>query len=395
MMNRSGALQASRGVIGLATLDTSYENGTDNISSTHAMVGSGNLIDVKQYASAKNSSSRIEYEYMPVSYVTGVYDQAYAEGEALLRSGSGSKEWDLGSKVLAPNCEHFVGTQEVEKGSQILASTNLNAIAGPLKAASYATIEGKELSATANVAAGIINLSQSIDGFSAYQGALGMVGGCDFALTTENADGNVMQSLLRTGSGNLISMKQNASLQGVGYKAEYEYMPVSYQTGTYDSIFFDVDAKSMDVKGVSIGASSKAKECDGIAEELFIKDGLDKEISRTIWARATGGSLSWSSFANNVTNHPDCQYRDWFNGTITLSNGFIQSMNSSNATSCNPLISGLPVPWIKSAIIFQDQATNSSWSRTWEMDKNGDYSIANELRPLQGDIKLNEILSIE
>lgn len=49
-----------------------------------------------------------------------------------------------------------------------------------------------------------------------------------------NAGGNRLEVNNQIGSGNLIDLSQLATWADIRYKVDYEYMPVSYQTRTYD-----------------------------------------------------------------------------------------------------------------------------------------------------------------
>ena len=125
-----------------------------------------------------------------------------------------------------------------------LMNTSLNAIAGPLKVASYIVAGDRKLS-TADVAAGVVSIDQLMNLTEAHQSSRGVIGGATFDTLTMNADRKKKCAYTEIGSGNLINPSQIASWIDALYKVEYEYMPVSYQTGTYD-----MDLNSSKIEGI-------------------------------------------------------------------------------------------------------------------------------------------------
>jgi len=230
LINPFEALQNSKGVIGGVNFDTVIENANGDKTDVHTSAGSGNLANLSQRASGKDTDYTMEYEYMPVSYSTGVYDVGYFEGGSDILSNK-----SLASKVISQNCEHMKIIHTANLNDDPLINTSLNAITGPLKFESYIGAGDHRLNTTANVAAGLVSVDQLINLTEAHQISKGVIGGAKFETTTTNPDGKKKDAYTTIGSGNLINLSQLASWTDARYHVEYGYMPVSYQTGTYDT----------------------------------------------------------------------------------------------------------------------------------------------------------------
>jgi len=61
-----------------------------------------------------------------------------------------------------------------------------------------------------------------------------VTGGATFYTAITNSYRKTTRAFTTIGSGDIINLSQLASLEDARYKVEYGYMPVSYQTGTYD-----------------------------------------------------------------------------------------------------------------------------------------------------------------
>jgi hypothetical protein len=227
-INLTNASQDSKGVIGGANYDTSIETATGNRTHIYSATGSGNLINLSQRASGTDVYYGMEYEYMPISYSTGIYDTGYARGGSEVRSK------DFSANVLvADHCEHLQVAHKTDLSKDALA-TSVNAIAGPLKVMSYVLTGDHTLNATADIAAGVVSIDQLMNLTEALQNSKGVIGGATFDTSTTDAGWKKKGVYTEVGSGNLINLSQLALWRDARYKVEYEYMPVSYQTGTYD-----------------------------------------------------------------------------------------------------------------------------------------------------------------
>jgi hypothetical protein len=100
---------------------------------------------------------------------------------------------------------------------------------------SYISAGDRILNATANVVAGVVSIDQGVNLTDVIQSCKGVAGGGTFFTAIANADRKTPRAYTTLGSGNIINLLQLASLKDAWYKVEYEYMPVSYQTGTYDT----------------------------------------------------------------------------------------------------------------------------------------------------------------
>jgi hypothetical protein len=228
--NLTEVYQSASGATGEATFHTAVTGAEGKTTWANTMLGSGTIIDLFHRALLEDASYRVGYEYMPVSYQTGTYDTAYASAGSEVRSNKKSA-----NVLVADNCEHLQVAQETNLSKDAITYTSLNAIAGPLDVTSSVAAEGRTLNATANVVAGVEEINQSVNLTDAYQTSKGVAGGGTFFAAITNADRKTTRAYTTLGSGNVINLFQLASLKDAWYKVEYEYLPVSYQTGTYDT----------------------------------------------------------------------------------------------------------------------------------------------------------------
>jgi hypothetical protein len=229
-MSLTEAHQESNGAIGGGNFDAVITNANGDKTHVHTSVGSGNLLNLSQHASGQDSDYTMGYEYMPVRYSTGIYDTRYMEGSSDIFSNKKS----LANRVIADNCEHMKIIYRASLNEDPLINTSVNAIAGPLKVSSFIGTGDHRLNTTADVAAGIASIDQLINLAEAHQDAIGVIGGGNFDTAITNSDRKITGAHTVVGSGNLINLSQFASLKDARYKVEYEYMPTSYSTGTYD-----------------------------------------------------------------------------------------------------------------------------------------------------------------
>ena len=136
--------------------------------------------------------------------------------------------------IIAANiCEHFQGMQKISVGRDTLTSTQINAITGPLKVSSSIWDGNQKLNTIADVAMGVVSIDQLLNPSEARQGSQSIIGEATFDTVTTNANRETTRVNTKVGSGNL-NLFQLASWKDAFYNVEYEYMPTSYQTGTYD-----------------------------------------------------------------------------------------------------------------------------------------------------------------
>lgn len=135
--------------------------------------------------------------------------------------------------------------QKLSIGQETSTVAQINATTGPLKVSSYIEKGDSRLNTNADVAAGVVSIDQLINPFEAHQDSKGVTGGANFDTWTTNVDGKKKRAYTEVGSGNLNSLYQLASWMDALYRVGYEYMPVSYQTGTYD---LDLNSSKIDGK---------------------------------------------------------------------------------------------------------------------------------------------------
>jgi C1A family cysteine protease len=227
LINLTCAEQDFSGIVGEARFDTAATDTDNKRKRAYTSIGSGSL-DLAQLASWKDARYDVAYEYMPVSYSTGVYDRGYIEGGSEVLSDK-----SLTSKVSSESCESMDISHVADLSEDPLMSTRLDATTGPLEVESNMGDGGRKLNAKAIVEAGEVSISQLINLTMARQDFSGIVGGARFDTAATDTDNKRKRAYTSIGSGSL-DLIHLASWVDAHYDAEYEYMPVSYQTGTYD-----------------------------------------------------------------------------------------------------------------------------------------------------------------
>jgi hypothetical protein len=149
-------------------------------------------------------------------------------------SALGDKNINLMNIIGTEISEHFRSMQKISIGRDTSTSSSISAITGPLKVSSYIGEGDRNLSTTADVSAGVVDITQKIDPFEASQDSAGVIGSAIFGTSITNSDKEKIGAYTTVGSGNLVNLFQQATWNIARYKVEYVYMPVAYQTGTYD-----------------------------------------------------------------------------------------------------------------------------------------------------------------
>lgn len=204
------------------------ENSNGDKTHVYTTVGSGNLTDLSQRASVQEAGYEMEYEYLPASYSTGVYDSGYMEGGSEILSNK-----SLASKIISENCEGMDISHVANLNKTPLASTRLQATTGPLKVESYIREGDRKLNTTADIVAGVLFISQLINLTEAQQSSAGVIGGASLDTMAAYTDRKKKRAYTSVGSG-YLDLSQLASWIDARCQANYLYMPVSYPTGTYD-----------------------------------------------------------------------------------------------------------------------------------------------------------------
>jgi len=228
LINPLVASQRFQGIVGGADFVTKIENPNGDKTHVYATVGSGNLTKLSQRASGLETAYELEYEYLPVSYSTGVYDMGYMEGGSEIFSNK-----TLASKIVSESCEYMDILHIANLNETPLASTKLNVITGPLKVESNIGIGDRKLNTTADVVAGTLDIDQLINLTEAYQSFMGTIGGASFDTFTTYTGGNKTRVYTSVGSGNLV-LEQLISLIDARYDVDYMHAPFSYHAVTYD-----------------------------------------------------------------------------------------------------------------------------------------------------------------
>jgi hypothetical protein len=110
---------------------------------------------------------------------------AQLSGESKIHSNK-TRSYD----VLASHCEHIQGSQRIyDNGDQGLINS-INAIAGPLKVATYFAQADRSLSAMTNIAAGVVSVDHVINLTKALQLSKGEASEDISDTSIKNADGN-------------------------------------------------------------------------------------------------------------------------------------------------------------------------------------------------------------
>jgi tetratricopeptide (TPR) repeat protein len=156
-------------------------------------------------------------------------DNIYANDKA-----SGNDSVTIENNIEATYSEAFQSMQELSVGRDTSTVVQINAITGPLNVSSYIAAGDRKLNAIADVDAGVLSIDQAVNLYEANQRSKGVIGGATFDTLTTNADRKKKRAYTEVGSGNLINLFQITSLIDAHYEVEYEYMPSSYQTRTYD-----------------------------------------------------------------------------------------------------------------------------------------------------------------
>jgi hypothetical protein len=146
----------------------------------------------------------------------------------------GDDNLNLATNITANVFESFQSTQRIAIGIDTLIDASINAISGPIKAISHIWTKDRKLESNADVSAGIVSIYQLTNPLEAHQDSAGITGSASFDTETTNAGRKWLGVNTQVGSGNINSLSQIATWKDVSYKVDYEYMPVSYQTGTYD-----------------------------------------------------------------------------------------------------------------------------------------------------------------
>jgi len=146
----------------------------------------------------------------------------------------GDDDLNLATNIYANTLESFQSTQKTSISIDTLTGVTINAITGPLEAVSYIWTRDRKLESIADVSAGVVSINQLISPSEARQDSAGCAGGAIFDTGTTIAGRNRLGVKTQVGSGNLNSLYQLATWKDVFYTVDYEYLPVSYQTGIYD-----------------------------------------------------------------------------------------------------------------------------------------------------------------
>jgi hypothetical protein len=280
--------QDSRGVIGGARFDTAVKNASKYVEHVYSSAGSGNLINLSQEASKQDAKYELEYEYLPVYYQTGIFDMEYAE------AGSDTfSDKNQSSRAVTDNCEHIQIRHKADLNEDPMINTSASAIAGPVNITSFVETGNQKLDTKANVAAGVVSIDQLINLTKASQKAIGVAGGASFRTSIANGSGYEEHIFSSIGSGNLISLLQNASAKSADYALEYEYMPVSYNNLTYDAGY--ADGGSDIFSNESLVSRAEADNCEHL--QITHRASLNEDPMINTSARAIAGPLEIASYA--------------------------------------------------------------------------------------------------
>ena len=145
----------------------------------------------------------------------------------------GDNNITLENTIVANICERFQGMQKISAGGDTLTYTQIDAITGPLNVSSSIRSGDRKLNTIADVAMGVVSIHQLINPYQALQDSHSTIGGATFDTTITNDGIKTTGVSTLLGSGNL-NLFQLAAWEDALYDVEFEYMPVSYRTGTYD-----------------------------------------------------------------------------------------------------------------------------------------------------------------
>jgi PKD repeat protein len=183
------------------------------------------------------ASQNISFDLSDNSNPSDAIDSIDATGMA-----SGDNNIIIENNIAANICERFQGRQKISAGMDTSTFTQIDAITGPLKVSSSIWEGDHKLNTIADVSAGVVSIYQLINPSEARQDSHATMGGATFDTMITNADRATTGVHTIVGSGvlslfHLVSWKDAFErLVRPVYNVEYEYMPVSYQTGTYDKI---------------------------------------------------------------------------------------------------------------------------------------------------------------
>jgi len=160
--------------------------------------------------------------------------EAIGDNIGAVCSALGDNNINLMNIIGAEISERFQSIQRVSIGRDTSTYNWIKAITGPLKVSSSIGEGDRKLSTTADVAAGVVYIAQTINPFEASQESSGVTGGATFDTSITNSDKKKIGAYTTVGSGSLNDLSQLAAWNTARYRVEYEYMPVAYQTGIYD-----------------------------------------------------------------------------------------------------------------------------------------------------------------
>lgn len=387
-LNSTHAYQDSIGVAGPVAFNVSNEDIKGNINQVYSTAGSGNLISLSQHASENDAYYELEYEYMPISYQTGTYDEGYASSGSYL-----SSDKEITNKLVAPNCEHLQVFHESDIGRDPLTITRLNAIAGPIKLETYTLAANRKATAIAEIAAGVASIDQRENLTEAYQRSKGVSGGVKFFSSIEDIDHSEYHVFAASGSGNLTNLTQYVSGKKSYNEMDYEYLPTSYQTGTYDANYFQ--ASSANIGDAMIDTQLDIDQCDAAKFVISIDSVDDLKIHQELYAKSPSSRINWSSIVGDELSNTGREYYETINGAIgsTIYNRVINVAKNRNFTDCDPFT--VSNNWVSQSLLPPDPLSKSTWDRKWSMNESGSYSSINELLLLKGTFQLDETLGIK
>jgi hypothetical protein len=194
-------------------MSASIRNG--NITYNNAMQVSENGV---------KSSQRFEY--------SSIGDSVEAISTAASNNMINNKK--IENNIASDSCEHILIIQENSIGDDASINVSIDAITGPLKSLLSRYEGDSSVYTNADVTAGVMSLEQRVNEYDARQSCKGILGGATFYTGSINTDNDNRYAYTVLGSGNIMKMRQSADLFYPFYDVDYEYMPVSYQTGTYD-----------------------------------------------------------------------------------------------------------------------------------------------------------------
>jgi len=217
-----------------------------NVSQAESVICTGNAknrdgIPANMSASVKNGN--ITYDNSMIVSENGVKSSQGLEymsiGDSVEAKSTASFNNNIINKIIENNivsnsCEHIQTLQEISIGEDTNTFADINAITGPFKSSLSRSEGDHKIYANADVTAGVMSLEQRVDQYDARQSCKGVLGGATFYTGSINPDKEKISAYTILGSGNILKMRQLANSLYAFYDVNYEYMPVSYQTGIYD-----------------------------------------------------------------------------------------------------------------------------------------------------------------